>query len=44
MNVTTVSQPVEQFTISFDKTGGDSAKLNLDWEKTRASVEVKEKK
>ena len=37
-------EPVEQFTISFDKTGADSAKLNLDWEKTRASVDVKEKK
>ena len=43
-NVSALPQPVEQFTISFDKTGGDSAKLNLDWEKTRASVDVKEKK
>src|SRR5438067_3887301 len=44
MNVSTLPQSVEQFTIAFDKTGGDSAKLNLDWEKTRASVDVKEKK
>jgi len=44
MNVSTLPQTVEQFTIAFDKTGGDSAKLNLNWEKTRASVDVKEKK
>ena len=44
MNVTSLSQPVEQFTISFDKKGGDAAQLNLQWEKTQASVEVKEKK
>ena len=44
MNVSTLPQTVEQFTIAFDKTGGDSAKLNLDWEKTRASVDVKEKR
>ena len=44
MNPTSLSQPVEQFTISFDKTGGDSGKLNPDWEKTRSSVDVKEKK
>ena len=44
MNVTSLSQPVEQFTISFDKAGNDSAKLNLEWEKTRASVDVQEKK
>ena len=44
MNVTQLSQPVEQFTISFEKSGGDVAKLNLEWEKTRASVDVQEKK
>jgi hypothetical protein len=44
MNVTSLSQPVEQFTISLDKKGGDAAQLNLQWEKTQASVEVKEKK
>ena len=44
MNVTSLSQPVEQFTITLDKKGGDTAQLNLEWEKTQASVEVKEKK
>lgn len=44
MTVSSLPQSVEQFTISLDKTGADSAKLNLDWEKTRASVDVKEKK
>lgn len=38
------SGPVEQFTISFDKTGDDSAKMKLEWENTSASVDVKEKK
>jgi DUF2911 family protein len=44
MKISALPQPLEQFTISFDKTGGDSATLNLDWENTRASVDVKEKK
>jgi len=44
MTVGALPQSVEQFTIGLDKTGGDSANLNLDWEKTRASVDVKEKK
>lgn len=39
-----LSTPVEQFTISFEKTGGDSAKLKLEWENTSASVDVNEKK
>lgn len=39
-----LSTPVEQFTISFDKTSGDSAKLKLEWENTSATVDVKEKK
>jgi hypothetical protein len=34
---------LELFTISFDKTGGDSATLKLEWENS-ASVDVKEKK
>ena len=38
------SAPVEQFTITLDKTGGDSAKLKLEWENTSVSVDVKEKK
>ena len=37
------SPPVEQFTISFNKTGGDSASLVLDWNTLRGSVDVKEK-
>ncbi|HVH88753.1 MAG TPA: DUF2911 domain-containing protein [Terriglobales bacterium] len=44
MNVSSLPQPVEQFMISFDKKGGDAAQLNLQWEKTQASVEVREKK
>jgi hypothetical protein len=44
MNVTSLLQPVEQFTISFDKKAADAAQLNLQWEKTQSSVEVKEKK
>ena len=36
--------PVEQFTISLANKGGDTCTMNLDWEKTRASVDVKEKK
>jgi len=44
MTTSSLPQSVEQFTIGLDKTGADSAKLNLDWEKTRASVDVKEKK
>lgn len=41
MKKSPLPQPVEQFTISFDKKGGDSAELNLDWENTRVSVLVK---
>jgi len=44
MTTSSLPQSVEQFTIGLDKTGADSAKLTLDWEKTRASVDVKEKK
>jgi len=41
---TTLDAPVEQFTISLPNKGGDSCTLRLDWEKTRAEVDVKEKK
>jgi len=44
MKVSQRSSPLEQFTISFDKTGGDSAMLKLEWDTTVASVEVTEKK
>ena len=44
MKVGQLPSALEQFTISFDKTGGDSATLKLEWDKTVASVDVKEKK
>ena len=44
MKVATPPSTVEQFTMSFEKTGGDSSVLNLDWENLRGSVDVKEKK
>jgi hypothetical protein len=44
MKVASRTSPLEQFTISFDKTGGNSAMLKLEWDTTVASVEVKEKK
>lgn len=42
MKVSTLPSPVENFTISFEKAGGD-ANLNIDWETTRASVVVAKK-
>jgi hypothetical protein len=42
MKVTQRSSGLELFTISFDKTGGNSATLKLEWENTIASVDVKE--
>ncbi|HEY3928371.1 MAG TPA: DUF2911 domain-containing protein [Candidatus Koribacter sp.] len=44
MQVGKTKAPVEQFTISFERTGGDSAKLILEWENTSASVDVREQK
>jgi hypothetical protein len=41
MKKSPLQQPVEQFTISFDKKNENSANLNLDWENTRVSVETK---
>src|SRR5438309_10465439 len=43
MIVAQLPSPVENFTISYDQTGGNCT-MNLDWEKTRASVEFAEKK
>lgn len=43
MKVSSPPSAVEQFTMSFGKTGGDSANLVLDWENLRGSVDVKEK-
>lgn len=39
MKVSTLPSPVENFTISFDKSPGGGT-LNLDWETTRASVPI----
>jgi hypothetical protein len=44
MKVTQRPSGLELFTISFDKTSGNSATLKLEWENTIASVDVKEKK
>ena len=41
MRLGKTSAPVEQFTISFNKTSETAADLNLDWENTRVSVAVK---
>jgi hypothetical protein len=40
MKVSKTSAPVENFTIAFDEKGG-SCTLRLEWENTRASVDVK---
>jgi hypothetical protein len=42
MKVVTLPSPVENFTISFDKSAGGGS-LNLDWETTRASVPITKK-
>ena len=43
VQVTQLSAPVENFTISFDN-AGDTCTMHADWETTRASVTIKEKK
>jgi hypothetical protein len=43
MKVSPLSSPVENFTIGFDQTGS-ACTMHLDWEKTRASVDISEKK
>lgn len=43
MSVSKLSQPVEDFTIGFDQMGGKCT-MNFDWENTRASVDITEKK
>jgi hypothetical protein len=43
MNVSELPSPIENFTISFDQIGA-SCVLKLDWEKTRASIDILEKK
>jgi hypothetical protein len=42
MKVSALPSPVENFTISFEK-AGTGAKLNVDWETTRASVAISKK-
>jgi hypothetical protein len=39
-----LSSPVEQFTISFERTSPEACTLRLDWETTRAEVSVREQK
>src|SRR6478752_8311524 len=41
MKKTALPQSVEQFTISFEKKDENTANLNLDWENTGVSVEIK---
>ncbi len=43
MKVSPLPAPVENFTIAFDQTGSNCA-MHLDWETTRASVDIAEKK
>lgn len=43
MQVSKLPKPAENFTISFDKSG-DRCTMHLDWEATRASVAIAEKK
>ena len=43
MRVSSSPAPVENFTIGYDQTGS-TCTLHLDWEKTRASVDISEKK
>jgi hypothetical protein len=43
MKLSKLPSPLENFTISFDQTGA-SCTMRLDWETTRASVELSEKK
>ncbi len=42
MSVSKTSGPVENFTVGFDQSGGKCA-LHMDWENTRASVDVVKK-
>lgn len=43
MKVSKLPAPLENFTISFEQTGS-SCTMKLDWETTRASIEISEKK
>jgi len=39
MKVSKLAAPVENFTIAYDKSGGGNI-LRMDWETTRASVDI----
>jgi hypothetical protein len=39
-----LATPVEQFTISFERTAPEACTLRMDWETTRAEVSVREQK
>lgn len=43
MTVSSTPSPVEDFTIGFDQKG-DACIMHMDWEKTRSSVDITEKK
>jgi hypothetical protein len=43
MKATKLPSPVENFTIAFDQAGANCT-MHLDWETTRASVEISEKR
>ncbi len=43
MKVSKLPSPLENFTISFDQSGS-SCTMKLDWETTRASIDISEKK
>ena len=43
MKVSKLPSPVENFTIGFDQ-AGDKCTMHIDWENTRATVEISEKK
>jgi hypothetical protein len=42
MTVSKLPSPVENFTISYEKSG-NGCTMNVDWETTRASVDIKGK-
>jgi hypothetical protein len=44
MKTSSLPNTVERFTTHLDKQGGNAATLNFDWEKTRASIAIKEAK
>jgi hypothetical protein len=44
MTAEKTSSPVEKFTITFDRTKPDACVMKLEWESTRAAVEISERK